>query len=185
MDNQTTDPGEFSHSPSHNKGKESTHQPKTLILGYGNPDREDDGVSWHILANISAKLGLRIPQSPYDEFEFEDSNPALLFTLQLTPELADTLSGFDRVCFIDAHTGEIESDLNIQKLQSMFQSSPFTHHMTPQTLISITHTLYHHTIEAILVSVRGYQFGFSQRLSPKTEELAQEATEKIVTWLNI
>ena len=30
---------------------------KTLLLGYGNPDREDDGVAWHVLSRVFRALG--------------------------------------------------------------------------------------------------------------------------------
>jgi hypothetical protein len=41
--------------------------PKTLILGYGNPDREDDGVAWHILKGIANQFGLTYPETMEDE----------------------------------------------------------------------------------------------------------------------
>ena len=30
---------------------------KVLILGYGTPDGEDDGVAWHILQGVAESLG--------------------------------------------------------------------------------------------------------------------------------
>ena len=30
----------------------------TLFIGYGNPDRQDDGVAWHVLTGIANQLGL-------------------------------------------------------------------------------------------------------------------------------
>ena len=30
---------------------------KVLILGYGNLDREDDGVAWHVLQGVAETLG--------------------------------------------------------------------------------------------------------------------------------
>ena len=51
---------------------------KSLIIGYGNPDREDDGVAWHILRALTVKLGLFSPSSYEDEFpEFAPINLAL------------------------------------------------------------------------------------------------------------
>ena len=156
---------------------------KTLIIGYGNFDREDDGVSWHILTSLVKKLGRPVPNDPNEEFENTGESPDFLFTLQLMPELSELFAGYERVCFVDAHTGNIKNDLNIEYLKSSFQKSPFTHHMTPSTCLSLTESLYNATPEAVLVSVRGYNFDFKRSLSPRTHELATQAVDKIYEWL--
>jgi hydrogenase maturation protease len=156
---------------------------RTLLLGYGNPDRQDDGVAWHILRAIAEKRGLAAPAS-YDE-EFT-SEPGLdfLFTLQLTPEMAEDIVVYERVCFVDAHTGNIPEPVRMIAVQSEFQHSPFTHHLTPQSLVSMCETLYGHKPEAVLLSVRGYAFGFECDLSPSTRELVIEAIRLITGWLD-
>ena len=98
-------------------------------------------------------------------------------------ELAETLALYDRVCFIDAHTGSVPNDVNLIEVDSEFQASPFTHHMTPQTCLSFTETLYAQRPQAILISVRGYEFGFSRSLSPHTAELVVQAVDLIEKWL--
>jgi hydrogenase maturation protease len=155
----------------------------TLILGYGNLDRQDDGVAWHILAKIALASGRKVP-SDIDGFEPSGQNPDLMFCLQLTPELAETLSVYDRVCFVDAHTGSVPEDLHMEHIQPTYQSSPFTHHMTAHTCLAFCETLYHARPEAILVSVRGYYFGFDRTLSPDTEELAAQAAGYILNWIS-
>lgn len=155
----------------------------TLILSFGNPDREDDGVAWHILRKIAAHLGKPLSESYQDSFFPNEKQPDFLFVLQLTPELAETIAEYERVCFVDAHTGALADDLNIQKVDAHFQSSPLTHHMTAQTLITFVQTLYGKQVQALLVSVRGYQFRFTNELSAATAELADEATAKIIQWL--
>lgn len=157
---------------------------KTLILGFGNLDRQDDGVSWHILCGIAQKLGRPVPESYDDCFEPGGENPDLMFSLQLMPEMAETISTYERVCFVDAHTGSVPNNVNITELKAEFQRSPLTHHLTANTLLNLVDTLYHNVPQSILVSVRGYEFGFSQSLSEPTEELAQQAVEVIWEWLN-
>lgn len=156
----------------------------TLILGYGNLDRQDDGVAWHILENIARFLKRTLPEAVEDTFIDLGENPDLYFQLQLTPELADLIKDYDRVCFVDAHTGAVENDLNIMPLGASFQNSPFTHHMTPQTLLSFVDTIYHCQPEAVLVSVRGYEFNFERMLSDRTTALADQASQWIYDWLN-
>jgi len=157
---------------------------RALLLGYGNPDRQDDGVAWHVLREVAARLGLETPCSPDDEFTSADGLD-FLFSLQLTPEMAEDIAAYERVCFVDAHTGNIPEPVRMIPVESEFQHSPFTHHLTPQSLISMCESVYGHKPEAILLSVRGYAFGFERDLSPATRELVAEAVEMILRWLDI
>ena len=156
---------------------------KVLIFGYGNFDRQDDGVAWHVLVGVAKRLGREVPASPDDEFPPSTEAPDFQFELQLMPELAETVAQYDRVCFVDAHTGAVPNDVNVEHLTSEFQSSPFTHHMTAATLLSFAETLYGARPEAILVSVRGYEFGFARALSERTASLAEEAAARIAVWV--
>jgi hydrogenase maturation protease len=156
---------------------------RVLIFGYGNADRQDDGVAWHVLVEVATRLGRGVPSSPDDEFPLSAEPPNFLFELQLMPEQAETIADYDRVCFVDAHTGAVPNDVNVEPLSGEFQSSPFTHHLTAATLLSFAETLYGHAPESILVSVRGYEFGFVRALSKRTASLAEEATDKIVKWV--
>lgn len=154
----------------------------TLFIGYGNPDRQDDGVAWHVLAGIANQLGIKtsslweepLPSTPEADF---------IFQLQLTPELAQDLTAYDRVCFVDAHTGKIPTNVQMVHVTPEYQTSPFTHHLTPEMLLSMCESLFNHKPEAILVSVRGYQFGFETELSPFTKSLVNEAVARTVGWL--
>src|SRR5271169_1528567 len=56
--------------------------PRTLIIGYGNPLRSDDGFGWH--------AGRLLAQS------LADQDAKIITCHQLTPELAETLSQSSR-----------------------------------------------------------------------------------------
>jgi hydrogenase maturation protease len=155
----------------------------TLIIGYGNFDRQDDGVAWHVLAEVARRLGCAVPLFPEEEFPLNNATPDFIFELQLTPELAETIAQYERVCFVDAHTGAVPNDVNVSEIAAEFQASPLTHHLTPQSLLTFAQTLYDARLEAMLVSVRGYQFGFERTLSPLTAQLAQQAAGVIEKWV--
>ena len=72
----------------------------TLIIGYGNADRQDDGVGWHVLKNLAEKICCTIPEDPGAPIEIENEQVDLLFILQIFPELAETLSHYKRVCLL-------------------------------------------------------------------------------------
>jgi hydrogenase maturation protease len=155
-----------------------------LVIGYGNFDRQDDGVAWHVLTRLAARLGISIPAAPEDSDLGHGEWGDLSFHLQLFPELAEILEAYSRVCFVDAHTGGIPGDIHLEEILPQIEFSPFTHHLTPRALLALTQTLYARSPKAILISIRGYEFGFSQQLSPSTQSLVDPAVERILTWLN-
>lgn len=156
---------------------------KTLLLGWGNPDRQDDGAAWHVLAEVARRSGLPVPDEIGELFESQSDDLELFFALQLTPEMSETIAAFDRVVFIDAHTGAVPDDLNIRSLDAVFQTSPLTHHLTPESCLELAARLYGARPQAWLVSVRGYAFGFSHEVSPRTAQLVDQAAGTILTWV--
>ncbi len=154
----------------------------TLLIGYGNPDRQDDGVAWHVMCSVAQALGFSAPSGPDEPFEINNDQIEFILSLQLVPEYGEKISNFKRVCFIDAHTGAIPEEIRGITIDAQYQHTPFTHHMTPQTCLEIAKTVYHATPKAFLVSVRGYEFGFSNSLSKKTANLVPLAVEKILSW---
>ncbi len=148
---------------------------KLLLFGYGNIDRQDDGVAWHILRGVAEHYHFVLPTVPEETNNNITLDITVTFALQLTPESSEWVSQFDQVVFIDAHTGAIEEPLHIEDLDANFQTSPFTHHLTPQTCLALADSLYGKTPKARLISVRGYEFGFAQSLSEQTGELARQA----------
>lgn len=108
----------------------------------------------------------------------------LLFLLQLAPELAESLSKYKKVCFIDAHTGNLQELIHFEEIHPMFQRSPFTHHLTPQSLLSITQSLYQSCPLGTLLSIRGYEFGFYRSLSEKTNAMVIDSLPLLLDWVS-
>ncbi len=155
---------------------------QTLVIGFGNPDRQDDGVAWHVLHALAIRLNLPSPDSYEDEFP-PNNRLDFDFTLQLTPEMAEQIAAYEQVCFVDAHTGSIAKKVQLVPVEGQFQHSPFTHHLTAQSLLSMCQSLYGKSPQAALLSVRGYQFEFERQLSPETAALVPEAVELILGWM--
>lgn len=155
---------------------------RTLIFGYGNYDRQDDGVAWHVISNLKKSLGYANADEIEDDF-YSSDDLVFIFQLQLTPELAESLVEFDRVCLIDAHTGSIPEEIRFRKCDPAFLHSPLTHHLTPEALLSIMQTIYQKTPETVLLSIRGYEFEFTQTLSAETQQLVTQAVNLIRDWL--
>ena len=63
----------------------------SLILGYGNPLRSDDGFGWKMATEI--------------EPDVTSAEVKVIATQQLTPELAEAVAGSRRILFLDAAQG--------------------------------------------------------------------------------
>lgn len=156
---------------------------RAMVLAYGNTDRQDDGVAWHILHEVAGRLNLELPESPLISSECSLEGLTLRYVLQLTPELAGDFAGLDKIVFVDAHTGNVAEDIHIEPLAVQYQSSPLTHHLTPSSCLAIAHLLNGSAPEALLVSVRGHKFGFTPSLSPETAALVPIAADAIMEWI--
>jgi hydrogenase maturation protease len=158
-----------------------TKKIKTIVLGFGNPDRGDDGVAWHVLTGIAHRFGQPLSTENIESGSIKlSAHTHLWFNLQLIPEVAEELADYQQAIFIDAHTAEIKEEIKVSKIKPEFQNSPFTHHLTAATCLSLSKTLYHKYPESILISIRGYDFSFTHSLSQKTMELAEKAIELIM-----
>lgn len=104
----------------------------TLVIGYGNSLRSDDGVGPRIAAAIDAW------QLPGVE---------VIIRHQLVPELAEDLAQFDRVIFIDAvwrPKASISQPLRPQLLHAEAPALTLGHICYPQMLLVLAEQLYDH-----------------------------------------
>lgn len=156
----------------------------SIILGYGNPDRGDDGAAWVALSSLACHFGHSI-DSEQIETGFIPINESLQLwlNLQLVPELAEDLACFEHAIFVDAHTDDYQEDVRVVEVKPHYQNSPFTHHLTPASCLSLCKELYGKYPHSILVSMRGYEFGFSRQLSPRTSAIVEKAVKLIINWL--
>ena len=162
---------------------------RVLVIGYGNPSRQDDGVGLAVVNGLRMRAG----QAPLDEGDdgFNDLGRRLdtLFLQQLSPELVETLAEYDQVVLVDAHFGIYPELVHHSRLEPQVEPAIVSHHFTPGTLLSLARQLYGRAPSAELISVRGYAFDFTTELSPATatgvgqviEELAARFTDAGLT----
>jgi len=104
---------------------------------------------------------------------------------QLVPELAETISKYDMAIFVDAHTGAYAEELRIESVAPVYRSSLVSHHMKPATLLALARDLYKHHPCSIQISVRGYEFDFGTELSERTQQLANDALDRILKLISM
>lgn len=134
-----------------------------VLIGYGNPLRRDDGFGW--------QLARRLQQ------ELNDPDVEIIAAHQLTPELAEPLSRADYAIFADASTAAEDGEPELRELASQeTREGQFTHHVSPQCLLSFTRTLYGAAPgKAWLLSVRARDMGFGPELSPAVARALETA----------
>jgi hydrogenase maturation protease len=137
---------------------------KTLVIGYGNDSRRDDGVGRYVVEQL-AKHDL-------PDVELQTAH-------QLEVELAETLTHFDRVFFVDAAIPEAPAPVQHSIVTPTFQSHAVAHYLTPSDVLSLSETLYSHVPRAVLFSIRGRDFNFGTELSIDVRQLADEVAEQI------
>ena len=150
-----------------------------LFIGYGNPNRGDDGAAYHLLIILLDEF----KKTDFDLFSTDpfplDDKIDVLYNFQLLPEFAEVISQYKQVVFIDSHTKEIEENINFHSLEPKYQYSPFTHHFTPSSCLAVTESLTGKSPKAWLLSIRGFDFRFNSKLSKRTEEYVFQALDII------
>ena len=133
---------------------------KILVLGYGNPAREDDGLG-QAIAGMLEKLF-----SPDISVEID---------YQLKIEDAAAVAVHDIVIFIDASsTGR--APFSFSRIIPIKNMGLTTHSMLPDRLLGLTESVYRISPEAYLMAVRGYSFTmFKEELSPKASANLKES----------
>ena len=157
---------------------------RTMIMGYGNLDRADDGVAFYVINALRQRLGQR-PLSQ-DDTGLEELGGEIdsVFLRQLLPEWMEASSAYDRLIFVDAHVQTDAAELACVAVVPEFVASPFTHHMTPETFLALTRTLYGRGPEGRLLSIRGHDFDFYRGLSAAVSRQVRPAVEMLLRLVN-
>jgi hydrogenase maturation protease len=140
-----------------------TVRPKTLILGWGNPGRGDDGLG---PACVSAMAELRIPGVEVDT------------DYQLQVEDAAEVARFHRVIFVDADRSGAEP-FSLQRLGAAGRGASFsTHSVSPGTILALARDLFQSEPEAWILGIRGYEFDkFGEGLSVRGRSNLDQAID--------
>lgn len=136
---------------------------KTIIIGYGNPGRLDDGLG-AAFVEIAEKWDLSDVETDSD--------------YQLTVEYSAEIVPFQRVIFVDAaETGP--EPFSFTRLRKGSSKPTFSsHHVNAAGVLALAADLFDVHPEAWLLGVRGYEFNlFGEKLSIKAQENLTKAGE--------
>jgi hydrogenase maturation protease len=142
---------------------------RTLVIGYGNPSRRDDGVGLAVINRLRGRLGLPALDETADGFDDLGHPLDTLFLQQLNPELTETLAQYDHVCFVDARVGGASEQVVQRKpVEPNPDPALVSHHFRPGRLLAMAQALYGAAPTAELISIQGFDFDFGAELSPAT-----------------
>ena len=135
---------------------------KTLLIGYGNPGRLDDGLGPALVSRMRA---------------LSIDNVTVESEYQLAVEHAEQASRYDNVVFADAAVdggepfefGSTEPNLTI---------AFSTHHVSPETILGLATNIFDSKVQGFTLAIRGYEFDdFGEQLSPAAEMNLMAAVE--------
>jgi hydrogenase maturation protease len=140
---------------------------KTLIIGYGNPLRGDDGIGWVAARELLERY------AAHRELE-------VLTEHQLTPELAVEIPRFERVILIDAGIEGKPGNVECQRIDTGLQPpQSISHHLSPQSLLVLAQECYQANPEAYLITITGENFGYVESLSETINHSLQKVYQMI------
>ena len=153
----------------------------TLVIGFGNLFRRDDGVAHVVINELRERLD-RQPLGPFDDgFDELGHEVDTVVMHQLVPELAETVAEYDLLIFVDAHTGRIEESIHAEWVEPVYRPSAFVSHQThPSTVLALSEELAGRSPDAVILSLRGYDFDFGEGLTEETAALVDPATDRIM-----
>jgi hydrogenase maturation protease len=150
----------------------------TLVIGFGNADRGDDGAALGVVNRLRARMGRR-PLAEGDTGLEELGTETAVFVRQLLPELSVEAAGYDRLVFVDAHVAGAGRRLHCERVRPEPRRSAFSHVLHPSAFLWLVQVLSSRTPEAFLVSLQAGDFSTGRRLTPHTAGLVGPAAGKV------
>jgi hydrogenase maturation protease len=129
----------------------ATRSPRILVIGYGNPGRQDDGLGPAAAAEIE-KIGW--------------PNVTTSDNYQLVIEDAIEIAAHDIVWFVDA-AREGDAPCAVRRLSPALDFTFTSHLLKPEALLAIAGQQFGRPADGHLVSIRGYEFDFLEGLSDR------------------
>ena len=146
-----------------------TSKAHTLVLGWGNPGRGDDGLGPEFVRLVS---GLDLPGVVADS------------DYQLQVEDAVDIARFPRVLFVDADR-QGPGPFRVDRLRPRDRSLSFsTPSVAPAAVLALSRDLFATEPEAWILGIRGYEFdAFEERLSDRARRNLEEAVRAVAAAL--
>jgi hydrogenase maturation protease len=128
---------------------------KTMIIGIGNCGRQDDGLGWAVLDELSK----------HNDFQGE-----IIYRYQLNIEDAEMIKDADAVVFVDAYKGTDEAGYSFQHLEAGGAFEFSSHALKPEVVLTLCQHLYDNFPKAYTFWIKGYDWELETGLTEKAEK---------------
>lgn len=135
---------------------------KTIVIGYGNTLRSDDGAGYRVAEQMARWQHLGLTTWPAQ---------------QLLPEMAAALAEVELAIFVDVKAQA--ATLECCRLEPQARQLR-THHLEPTSLLALTEQLYGCQPRAYWLLLPAENFAFGEQLSPRTQASLDQAATKIL-----
>jgi hydrogenase maturation protease len=138
---------------------------KTLLIGYGNTLRGDDGAGQRVATTIA---------------DWNLPNLQAIAVHQLLPELAEPLAAVQRAFFVDVYPADTDQGLQIHRLEMNFHGKLLSGHTAdPRSLLALTEQIYGTVPVSWWILIPAIQFEFGEQISGVTEQGINDALQQI------
>ena len=137
------------------------------IIGYGNPQRRDDGIGPYIVKWLQAL--------------FEHRRDVHLLVLhQLEPDVIDALKNAYTILFVDTTVEMLAEGRHWAEIQPEIKALPcLIHQVAPSFILGLLQCLYRRNPAAWMVSIQGDDFSFGSGLSSGAQKRAEQVIGEI------
>ena len=139
-----------------------------LVIGYGNPGRQDDGLGPAFVKAFAVS-----------EYALSLSDP-----YQLTVEDALSFKDDIFVVFVDA-AKTVSEPFSFQEIQASTEHGLGSHTLCPEALLQLSDTVFGVRPKAFIMAIEGYEFdAFNEQLSAAATNNLRQAIDFFNLWLN-
>ncbi len=139
-----------------------------LIVGYGNPGRQDDALG-PAVAEFVEKLHRPLVTA--------------VSAYQLNIEDAALLAGHDFVLFVDAAT-EGPEPFRVEPVMPVYETGFTTHAFSPQAVLAICQEVFGRVPVAWLMAIRGWSFELEESMTPRASANCDAAVAFVKQLIN-
>lgn len=144
--------------------------PEILVVGLGNPLREDDGIGAGVVNMLAGEMLPAMSEKVH-----------LAIEQQIDLVLASLIIQYNHVIFVDAAEYGSAGPVRLQKVKPSYEPPGFSSHIgSLPFLLAITSRVYGKSPECYLVAVEGSNFAFGRGLSVKSKQNAALGVKVII-----
>lgn len=137
----------------------------TLVIGYGNSLRSDDG--------IGQKTAIALSQMKLKDL-------TAMAVDQLTPELVEKIREFEQIIFLDAEVNSDKIKVKEIEINTVENKQNWTHYFNPESLINLTSYLYQKIPKTWLITIPINNIELGEEISKEVQEEADKVIQYLV-----